>query len=290
MAQIILKSFEYLEPGTLKEAAQLSKKYGGKAKVFAGGLDLVPRMRQGKVEPDYIISIRNIPGLDRIENGKGLRIGALASLFSVELHPALQKSYMVLYDAIHHIASVPVKVMGTLVGNLCVATPASDVAPALFVLGAQLKIVGPSGEKTVPVESFFVGVNQHILKPGEIVTEVLVPSPPAGTGGAFFKLVRTAVDIAKVNVAVAVTVTGKTCDDARIALGSVAPTPIRATKAEGILKGQKLDQKTIEAAAEAAAEEIRPITDIRSTAEYRKITTQVLVRRAIQESLARIKA
>ena len=145
-------------------------------------------------------------------------------------------------------------------------------------------------ERIIPIDNLFIGVNQTILQPGDIVTEILLPNPPPGTGSAFLKLVRTAADIAKVNVAVSVTIANNTCQEARIALGSVAPTLIRAKKAEEALKDKKLDQKVIEAAAEAAAEEAKPITDIRSTAEYRKETTRILVRRAIEKAMERATA
>ena len=287
----VLKPFEYFEPGTAEEAVRILFTYGEKAKVLAGGVDLIPRMRQRQIEPECVVSIQRIPGLDYIEgNGvEGLRIGALTTLRSIELSPIIKQKYMLLYEAVHQITSVQVKNMGTVVGNLCVATPASDIAPALLVLGAELKIASLASERTIPIENFFIGVNQTILQPGEIVTEVVLPSLPSGTGGAFMNLVRTASDIAKVNVAVMVTVTDNTCKEAKIALGSVAPTVMRARKAEATLKGQKLEPKIIGEAAEAAAEETKPITDIRSTAEYRKETTKVLVRRAIAKALERAK-
>ena len=286
-----LKPFEYFEPATVQEAARISLKYGDKATVFAGGVDLVPRMRLRKLRPEYLVSLQGIPGLDYVESDeKGLRIGALTSIRSIELSPVVKKDYLVLYEAVHEIASTQVKAMGTAVGNLCVATPASDVAPPLSVLGAELKIASTGAERIIPIENLFIGVNETALQPGEIITEILVPRPAAGTGSAFMKLMRTAADIAKVNVAVMLTVSGGTCKEARIALGSVAPTLIRAVKAEGILKGEKLDRKVIEAAAEAAAEEAKPITDIRSTAEYRKEATRVMARRAIEKAIERVKA
>lgn len=288
---LALKTFEYFEPKTVEETVQILSMHGEKAKVLAGGVDLVPRMRQRKIRPGYVVSLQKIRGLDYVKsNGTGLRIGALTTLSSIELSPVVQSDYMVLYEAIQMIASRQIKNMSTAVGNLCVATPASDVAPALSVLGAELRIASTAGERTIPIEGLFVGVNQTSLKPGEIIIEILVPSPPAATGGAFLKLVRTAVDIAKVNVAVTVTITNNTCQEAKLALGSVAPTLIRARKAEEALKGKQLDQEVIEAAAQAAAEEAKPITDVRSTAEYRKETTRVLVRRAIEKALERAKA
>jgi len=269
---LVLKPFEYFEPKTVEEAVQVLSMYGEKAKVLAGGVDLVPSMRRREIQPQYVVSIQRIPGLHYIESdGTGSRIGALTTLRSIELSRAIQRGYLVLYEAVHQIASIQVKTMGTAVGNLCVATPASDVATALISLGAELKLAGPSKERIIPLESFFIGVNQAILQPDEIVTEILLPSLPAGTGGAFLKLVRTAGDIAKVNVAVVITITDNRCKEAKITLGSMAPTPIRTRKAE------------------AAAGEAKPITDIRSTAEYRKETTKVLVRRAIEKALERVK-
>ena len=283
-----LRYFEYLEPGTVEEAVQLLSSHGDKAKVLAGGIDLIPRMRQRKIAPKYVVNIQRIPGLDYIKgDGKeGLKFGALATLRSIELSPSIRKGYAILYEAAHQITSVQAKTMGTAVGNLCVATPASDIATALFALGAELKISSTAGERNTPVEDFFIGPGQTALKPGEMVTEVTLPGPAPGTRGAFLNLVRTKDDIAKVSVAVVVTFSGDTCREARVALGAVAPTVLRAAKAETVLKGQSLDQKTIEAAAEAASEEARPISDLRSTAEYRGEMTRVLVRRALEKAKA----
>ena len=286
-----LKPFDYFEPTTIEEATQILSKYGTKAKVLAGGVDLVARMRRRQVQPQYVLSILSIPGLDYIQSDKaGLRFGALTTIRSIELSPIVEKDYAVLYEAASQIASVQVKTMGTAVGNLCVATPASDIASALYALGARLRIVGPASERIIPIENFFVGVNQTVLEPGEIVTEVILPSPAPQTGGAFFKLVRTASDIAKVNVAVSLTVTDNTCRDAKIALGSVAPTVFRATQAEEALKGSTLEPKVVEEAAQLAAQEAKPITDLRSTVEYRGEMVRVLVRRAVEKALTKARA
>lgn len=287
----VLTPFEYFEPETVNEAVRLLSTYGARAKVIAGGVDLVPRIRQRQIRPEYVVSLHHIPGLDYIEgNGRdGLRIGALTNLCSIELSPTVQKDYALLYEAIHQIASMQVRNMATAVGNLCVATPASDVAAAMMALGAKLRTASTAQERVLSIEDFFVGVGQTILQPGEIVTEVLLPGLPTQAGGAFMKLVRTATDVAKVNVAVMLTVTGNTCKDARIALGSVAPTVIRARKAEETLKGQRLEQNLIREAAGTAAQETKPITDIRSTWEYRGEATKALVRRAIVKALQRQK-
>ena len=286
-----LKPFDYFEPTTIEEATQILSKYGTKAKVLAGGVDLVARMRRRQAQPQYVVSILSVPGLDYIQSDKaGLRFGALTTIRSIELSPIVEKDYAVLYEAASQIASVQVKTMGTAVGNLCVATPASDIASALYALGARLRIVGPASERIIPIENFFVGVNQTVLEPGEIVTEVILPSPAPQTGGAFFKLVRTASDIAKVNVAVSLTVTDNTCRDAKIALGSVAPTVFRATQAEEALKGSTLEPKVVEEAVQLAAQEAKPITDLRSTVEYREEMVRVLVRRAVEKAMTRARA
>lgn len=285
----VLLPFEFFEPKTVDEAVRLLDT--ANSKVIAGGVDLVLKMRLRLTLPDAVVGLQKIPGLGYIEsNPAGLRFGALASIRQIELSPLVQKNWAVLYEAVHQIASVQTKTMGTAVGNLCVATPASDIAPPLFVLGAKVKIVGLNYEKLVPIETFFIALGKTILEPNEIVTEIFVPGMPAGTGSAFLKAAKTANDIAKVNVAVMVTVTDKICKDARIALGSVAPTPIRVTEAEQALIGQKLDETMFARAAETAADAVKPISDIRSTAKYRKEMVRVLVKDALLKAAANTQA
>jgi carbon-monoxide dehydrogenase medium subunit len=180
--------------------------------------------------------------------------------------------------------------MGTAVGNLCVATPASDIACALFALGAKLTITSSADERTTPIEDFYIGVNQTALKPDEIVIGILLPNLPGGTGTAFQNLARTADDVAKVNAAVMLIITDNRCTDVKIALGSVATTVIRARKAEGSLKGREPEPELINEAAEAASEEVQPITDIRSTAEYRKEMSKLLVKRLLRKAVERAMA
>jgi aerobic carbon-monoxide dehydrogenase medium subunit len=286
----ILRPFEYYEPESIGEATQILSTQRERGKPLAGGLDLVPRMRRRLLMPECVVSLQRISGLDYIKgNGNGLKFGPLTSIRSIELSPLVQKDYLALYEATHQIASVQVKTTGTAVGNLCVATPASDIAVALFALGARLRIAGVSSDRVISIEDFFLDVGKTSLHPDEIVVEVLVPPSSPGRGQAFLKMVRTAADIAKVNVAVCLEVSDGICQDIRIALGSVAPTVIRAKNAEGILKEREIDQTVIERAGEAAAEETRTITDIRSTAEYRKTMSCVLVKRAITKALEEAK-
>jgi len=286
-----LRSFEYLEPGTVEEAVQLLSNYGEKGKLLAGGVDLIPRMRLWKIRPEYIVNIQNIPGLDHIKgNGNdGLRFGALTRIRSIELSSIIQQDYRILYEAAHQLPSVQVKSMGTLIGNLCVGTPASDMATSMFALDAELKIVNAAGEMTIPIKDFYIGPGQTVLKPSDIVTEVILPRVKSGTGGSFQHLVRTRADISKVCVAVMITMSNSVCREARVALGAVAPTVFRAEKAERILEGRKIDEAAIESAAKIAADETKPITDLRSTAEYRKEAARTLTKRALIRALQRAK-
>jgi len=288
----VLKSFDYFEPASVKEASQLLATYGDKAQVLAGGIDVIPRMRRDVIRPDCLVNIQNIPGMETIESagGEGLTFGAMVRLRSLESSKAVRKNYPALYMAIHQISSVQAKYMGTAVGNICVATPASDVATTLLALGAELTIGRVENERKEPMEKFYLAYGRTSLQSGEMVTAVFLPSPPPGTGTAFMNLTRTRGDIAKVSTAVAITVKEGVCREARIAVGAAAPTVFRATKAEALLRGQKVNSGTINAAAEKAAGETAPITDLRSTADYRKEMTGVLVRRALEKALETVKA
>ena len=287
-----MRPFEYFEPNTVGEATQLLSKYGEKSQILAGGVDLIPRMRKEKIKTEYVINIQKIPGLEdiRADGKRGLEFGAMARLHSIETSKTIQKDYPTLYEAVHQIASVQAKYMGTVVGNLCVATPASDLATVLYTLGAELKIAGARGERTEPIEKFYLDYFRTSLKQGEMVTGVFVPNPQPGTGTAFLNLVRTHADIAKVSVAVTLLVQNGVCLESRIAIGAAAPTVFRAAKAEEVLKGQKLNPQEINKAAETASGETKPITDLRSSAEYRREMAKVLVRRALEKALGKAKA
>lgn len=287
-----LKPFDYFESNTVNETVNLLYKFGEKAQILAGGVDLIPRMRQGKIHADYLINIQNIPDLAYIrENGnKGFKFGAMSKLHDLELSRDIQENYPILYEAIHQIASVQTKYMGTAVGNLCLATPASDVATALIALDAELEIVGPESERVEPIKSFYLDYRKTSLKNGEFVTGVFLPAPVPGCGTAYFNLLRTKADIAKVSVGVVLTMKNGSCQDARVSLGAVAPTVFRATKTEAALKGQELNSDIINRAAAIAAGETRPVTDVRSTTEYRGQVTQVLVRRALEKALEQVKS
>ena len=286
---IIPFEFEYFEPRTVKEAVELLTKYGGEAKILAGGTDLIVRMKQRFIEPKYIINIKKIKELNFIEDrGDYLAIGAATKLREIEKSGIVKRKFEALYEAVRSMASVQIRNMATIGGNLCNASPAADTAPPLLVFEAKLKIVGPNGERVVPINEFFLGPGKTVLKPNEILTEIQIPYQPEDTGSAFIKIARVAMDLAKVNVAVALRTEGSIVKWVRIALGAVAPTPIRAYKTEEFLVGKELNEETLKEAAEIVKTEVKPITDIRSTAEYRREVSGVIVKDALLRAYERI--
>lgn len=281
--------FEYLEPESVEGAVSLLSKYGSKAKIIAGGTDLVVQMRNRDIEPEYVIDISRIPGLDYVsfDDGQGLSIGALTSIRTLETSAELQRRYPVIACAAGQLGSVVIRNVGTIGGNLCNAAPSAETAPALIGLSAKAKIVGPGGERVVALEDFFTGPGSTVLQGGELLVEIQVPPVPPSTKGVYLKhSVRSTIDLAIVGVAAIVTLgsTDKVCQDIKIVLCAVAPTPMRARKAEEILKGKKIDEALINRAAKVASDEARPISDVRASAEYRKEMVEVLTRRAISEA------
>jgi aerobic carbon-monoxide dehydrogenase medium subunit len=286
----VLLPFEFSEPVSVSEAVALID--GAGARALAGGVDLVLKMRLRQIVPERVVSLQKVPGLDFVRpdaqmGGGALRIGALATLRQVETSPVVLQGWPLLAEAIGSIVSLQTKMTGTLVGNLCVGTPASDVAPALYALGARMRIAGLAVEREIPIEEFFVDAGKTAVGPHEMVTEVVVPAPAGGTAGAFLKLAKTSEDIAKVNAAAIVAFGGGVCTWAGIAVGSAAPTPLRLPDAEEVLIGRRVDTATIREAAAAAAAAVCPISDVRSTARYRREMVQVLVRDALEKAAAR---
>lgn len=285
-----LPKFEYLAPTTLEEALSLLSKYKAKAKVIAGGTDLVPKLKRREIgAPEYVIDIKGIPGLDKIKpNGSGLNIGALATIGAVESSAIIQQKFSILAQAARSMASPQVRNRGTIAGNICNAVPSADSAPALLTLEARLKVISQKGERVVGIEQFFAGPNQTVLTDDEVLAEIQLPNMPPKSKGVYLKLSpRRAMDLAIVGVAAVVIPQDGVCQDIRIALGAVAPTPTRTKKAEEMLKGQKLDDSSIAKAAKTAAGEAKPIDDHRASAEYRRDMVEVLVKRAIKQAIGR---
>lgn len=285
-----LPKFEYLAPKTIHEAISMLSQYKGKAKVIAGGTDLVPKMKRGEIKaPEYIIDLKGIPDLDYIkyDENDGLRFGPLTTIHSIEASPIIKEKFNVLAQAAYSMASGQVRNRGTVAGNICSAVPSADTAPALLTLEARLTIASHAGERTVNIGDFFRGAGETVLTNEELLLEIQAPNLPPNSVGAYLKLSpRRAMDLAVVGVAVVFLLKGGVCRDMRIALGAVAPTPIRAKRAEDVIKGEGFNDELIERIAQIAAEESHPIDDIRSSAEYRREMVKVLTRRAISQAIS----
>jgi len=283
-----LPKFNYLVPNTLDEALSLLARYKGKARVIAGGTDFIPKLKRREIgAPEYVIDLKGIPGLDKIyDSNSGLSLGALVTIRAVETSALIGEKFSILAQATQSMASPQVRNRGTIAGNICNAVPSADTAPALLTLEARLKLISQKGNRTVNIEDFFTGPNQTALADEEILQEIQIPTPPPKSKGIYLKLTpRRAMDLAIVGVAVVVIPEDGVCKDIRIALGAVAPTPTRARRAEGILKGQRFSEKLIEKAAQAAADQSQPIDDHRASAEYRRDMVKVLTKRAIKQAI-----
>jgi carbon-monoxide dehydrogenase medium subunit len=287
-----LPRFEYHAPASIQEALDCLAQCAGKAKVLAGGTDLLVSMKKREQVPEHLINLKGIKGLNAIRYDKeqGLAIGGLATVGDIERSQIVKEKFPALWDAVNVMAAPQVRNLGTIGGNLCSAVPSADTAPPLIALGASVRLLGTTGERTLPVESFFKGPGESVLKVDEILVEVLVPSPPDKSGGAYFKLMRrNAMDLALVGAAVFLRFheDKKVCREARIALGAVAPTPMRAAKAERVLVGKEVNEEIAEEAGNTARSEARPITDIRASEAYRRDMVGVLTKRAIMSAFDR---
>ncbi|MFC1910548.1 FAD binding domain-containing protein [Chloroflexota bacterium] len=281
--------FDYFAPATQEEAIKLLSKYDGKAKVIAGGTDLVVRMKNKFIKPEYVIDLENISGLDSIKyNAKqGMTIGALTKVSAVENSPLVKRHYPALAFAAGQLGSVAIRNLATIGGNLCNAAPSAENAPSLLCLSARVKIVGPNGTRELPLEEFFAGPGKTVLDKGEILTEIRIPAPVTGSKAVYFKhCPRGGSDLAIVGVAAMAVYSRGTCKDIKVALGAVASTPIRANKAEQVLIGKKVDEKLINKCAAVAAGEACCISDVRGSAEYRREMVEVFTRRAIKALMA----
>jgi carbon-monoxide dehydrogenase medium subunit len=287
-----LPSFEYHAPASIQEALECLCQCAGKAKVLAGGTDLLISMKKREQVPEHLINLKGIKGLNaiRYDEKQGLAIGGLATVGDIERSQIVKEKFTALWDAVNVMAAPQVRNLGTIGGNLCSAVPSADTAPPLITLGASVRLLGTNGERSVPVEFFFKGPGESVLKADEILVEVLVPNPPENSGGAYFKLMRrNAMDLALVGAAVFLRINKdkKVCQEARIALGAVAPTPMRAPKAEQVLLGRAVNEETAKEAGNTARLEAKPISDIRASEAYRRDMVGVLTKRAIMAALDR---
>lgn len=284
-----MNSFEYLAPGSIEETLdQLSQK-GEDAKVVAGGTGLINMMKQRLVNPDTVISIGHLRGLDNVQfsNGKA-QFGALVRHQDLVTSPEVKASLPLLTETYGHVATVRVRNFATVGGGLVQGDPNQDPQVSLLALNAEVSLRSKGGTRTLPLSEFMVDYYETATKPDELLTEMLVPVLPAGTGTAYIKfLPRTADDYATVSAAAVVTVKDGVMTDVRLAFGSAAPTAKRCPEAEKMLTGQKPSPDLLKTAAETAKELADPVSDGRGSAGYKKDMVPVFVRRALEKALER---
>lgn len=288
--------FELHRPGSLQEAFSLLSTYGDDARVMGGGTALVLQMKQRLAQPAHVINLRRISDLSYIrESGNGssgLEVGALCTQQQVATSPLISELVPLAAETYSWVATPRIRHMATVGGGLAHGDPSQDPPPTLIALGASVVLSSSGGQRTVPVEDLFIDYYETDVQPGEIVTSLLIPVAPAGSGAAYLKfLPRTADDYATVSVAAVVTPgDGNICQDIRIALGAVGVTPIHATQAEDTLRGQPLTEENIRAAAATVKDVVDPLDDYRGSAEYKRDMAEVFTRRAIQQALEKARS
>ncbi len=289
-----MKKLNYLVPKSLDEAVSLFESHGDRAMYIAGGTDVIVKAKQGKVAPEYLISLKHVQGLDEPEFNPDtgeLHIGAFVTHRTLETSPLIGEKYPIILDAVQNIGSLQVRNVATIGGNLVNAVPSADGAIPLIALDGAAKIYGPNGERSVDLIHFFEGPGQTVLSAGEILTEIVIPAQAARTGGAYKKFGRrAAMELPLIGVGVVITLAADTdvCEKARICLGVAAPTPLRTLSAERFLKGKTIDERVLAEAGQMAAEESRVRDSIRGLAWYRREMVSVYVRRMGMRCLERL--
>lgn len=286
-----MRRFEYHQPQSLDEASALLAEIGTQASIIAGGTDLLVEIKEELRKPLHVVDIKKLAGLSDLsfDAETGLRFGALVTARQIEIWAPVIEHYPNLRTAISLLGSIQVRNRATVVGNVCRASPSADTIPPLVADGASLEVYNRTGERTIAIEEFFTGPGRTVLAPGDIVTGISVPPPQPASGRAYIKHGRRrAMELATVGVAVSLDRDGDTCREIRIALGAVAPTPIRARNAEALSRGRTLDLSAIAAIADAAMAESTPISNVRASADYRREMVGVLTRRAIGQAMGGI--
>lgn len=288
-----LPPFQYLAPETTDELLGLLDTHGDKACLLAGGTDLINWMSENLIQPDYLIDINGLADLDGIqyEAGKGMTIGAATKLETVEKSDVVKERYHSLYQAVREIGSPQVRAMGTIGGNSCNASPCADTPPPLVTFGATVALVGRTGRREMLLAEFIQGNRQTALVSGEFLESFFVPEPWPNSASRFTQIgLRAAqeIDVASVAVNVALNADKSVVEDVRISLGAVAPIPMRAVKAEALLKGQAPSSDCVEQAAESCSRECQPIDDLRASASYRRYVIGALARKTINEALSAV--
>jgi carbon-monoxide dehydrogenase medium subunit len=278
-----LPRFEYFAPTSLDDVVALLGEHKDESKLLAGGTDLLPNMKKRTVWPAVVVDLNRVPELSFVERrGRHIHIGALTRLNDIKDSVTIREKAPVLAEAIAVLAASPIRNRASIGGNLCNASPAADTAPALLVLKASVKLRGPDGERTVALSEFFLGPGETAKKTDEVLTELIIPCEEGRS--AFMKLGRRkGFTLSIVSVAGFVTIENGKFMDVRVALGAVAPTPMRSGRVEERLKGVEVNQEGIERAAELVKAELSPITDVRASAEYRREMAYVLTKRVLKK-------
>jgi aerobic carbon-monoxide dehydrogenase medium subunit len=289
---VIPGSFSYAAPRSVPEAIGLLEQYGFEGKVLAGGQSLIPVMRFRLMEPKYLIDINKIPGMDHIEERNGyLSLGALVRESSLERSSLIRQRYPIIYDCGMMIADPLVRNLATLGGNLVHADPGNDHPATMLALRAEVVVVGPNGERTIPLDDLCVDSFATSLEPDEILTEIRVPAPKPGSGGAYAKLERKVGDYAVAATAAFIELgSGGTIQQAGIGLTNASYMPIRARNAERTLVGEAPSDELIRSAAEAASQEADPSNDLRGSADYKRAMIRTMTRRALNKAIERARA
>ncbi len=282
-----MQNFDYYDPTSVVEAVGLLGQHTGKARVLAGGTDLFLRLRRRALIPEVLVDLKRIPELATLHYSTedGLHIGATVTHGEVADHPAVQQHYGALVAAANWVGSPQTRHRGTVIGNVCNASPAADTAPALLAYRATVRIAGPDGQRDIPLEDFFQGPGRTALGPAELVTAIRIPAPRGPQGWGHGRRTRTVIDIALVSSCAVLQATNGVCDSVRVCLGAVGPVPMRAPRAEAVLQGQRPTATLVAEAGRVAAEEARPISDVRCSAAYRKDMVEVLTRRCVESAL-----
>jgi aerobic carbon-monoxide dehydrogenase medium subunit len=284
---MIPASFDYHRPTSLTQAITLLKEYGSEAKILAGGQSLIPAMRFRLAQPGVLIDINRLAELDFLEErGDHLVIGALTRESALEENPLIER-YPLLLDAAKVVADPLVRQRATVGGNLAHADPANDHPAVMLAYGATISASGPSGARTLGIDTFFTGLFESALKSGEILTEIRIPKARAGTGGAYIKVERKVGDYATAGVAVQLELQGTRCTQIRIALTNVNPVPMRAEAAEAALTGSSLDAVNLDKAGLLAGNACEPSGDLRGSVEYKRDLVRILVKRAVERAARR---
>ncbi len=281
-------AFDYHSPTTLDEAIGLLDRFGDDAKILAGGQSLIPAMRFRLAAPETLIDLGRLGDLDYLREQDGyLAIGALTRESALEDSAAVQQRYALLADAAAVIADPLVRNLATVGGNIAHADPANDHPAVMLAYGATVVARGPGGERTIAIDDFFTDLFETSLAENEILTEIRIPTPGPGTGGAYLKVERKVGDYAVSAVAVQLRMDGDSIGSVRIGLTNVNPTPMRAVNAEARLRGSVPSEAVLEAAGSAAAEECEPSPDLRGSVEYKRDLTRILTKRAVRQAVAR---